>query len=563
MVLVALAAGPALAQYAPGMDGRANDANNQVGSGGVNAATPQGFYNPAGLIVTGNVTGGRAFQGYSPIRDTSSLFFSAPSAGIGGFQRDSVGLGQVMGQPYGFQPNPFYMPSQTVVGIPGIQAGLNTPGGSLPLSSYVIPQALPSTTFAPPAMSTWPEAHPSQSVVPNSSIYNLNNFPLSADQTGRLADDQVTNLLRSSPLFGRTVINTRPLSAIDQSPGASLADPYSFSGGTFLRQAADPLRRSPRSVDLSDAAPSAEHMLGESRNLVSPTAIAPRLFKDDLASPVRDPLTGRPLPDAPSHLATPDSVIIDPVSGLPVERGAAAARDTLAGTAGTIAAPDGTGGTFPMTPDFAEEEDEFAELHEAVELLRSARDPGAAEAPQQYDEAARIVHGFTEKSVRSLVGEKKSEVGRLILQAEEFTRQGDYYKAGNIYNLAIAYEPDNAMLRFGYGHALLAAGEYLSAALQLTAGIERYPAIAYLKFDLTSFAPDKNVFDIRRADLEQRLERKEDYRLRFLLGYTEYYSGLKKFGLPNLEKAASLAPPDSVIARFPEMLKLPDSIVIE
>ena len=41
----------------------------------------------------------------------------------------------------------------------------------------------------------------------------------------------------------------------------------------------------------------------------------------------------------------------------------------------------------------------------------------------------------------------------------------------------------------------------------------------------------------------------------FLLGYAEYYIGLPKFGLPNLEKAADLAPEGSTIARFPAMLE--------
>jgi hypothetical protein len=49
---------------------------------------------------------------------------------------------------------------------------------------------------------------------------------------------------------------------------------------------------------------------------------------------------------------------------------------------------------------------------------------------------------------------------------------------------------------------------------------------------------DLTVLGKRRAYLEQRLEKYDDFRLRFLLGFAEYYSGLDKPGLDNLTKAA-------------------------
>jgi hypothetical protein len=43
--------------------------------------------------------------------------------------------------------------------------------------------------------------------------------------------------------------------------------------------------------------------------------------------------------------------------------------------------------------------------------------------------------------------------------------------------------------------------------------------------------------------LEQQLEVSDDFRLRFLLGWTEYMSGLTDPGLANMRKAAAAAPP--------------------
>ncbi|HOW73174.1 MAG TPA: hypothetical protein PKY77_21460 [Phycisphaerae bacterium] len=60
-------------------DGNALDANPQRGSGGFNPAARVYEPNATNRIVTGNVSGGRAFQGYSPIRDSSSLFLGSPN----------------------------------------------------------------------------------------------------------------------------------------------------------------------------------------------------------------------------------------------------------------------------------------------------------------------------------------------------------------------------------------------------------------------------------------------------------------------------------------------------
>src|SRR5687768_1452740 len=67
--------------------GNVLDANPQLGSAGINSGSRQYNNNNMGnRIVSGNVTGGVAFRGFSPIRDPNSLFISVPRAtgGLGG-----------------------------------------------------------------------------------------------------------------------------------------------------------------------------------------------------------------------------------------------------------------------------------------------------------------------------------------------------------------------------------------------------------------------------------------------------------------------------------------------
>ena len=68
---------------------------------------------------------------------------------------------------------------------------------------------------------------------------------------------------------------------------------------------------------------------------------------------------------------------------------------------------------------------------------------------------------------------------------------------------------------------------------------------------------DLTVLDKRRAHLERRLEKYDDFRLRFLLGFAEYYSGVEKLGLSNLTKAVEHVPEElSNVRRFVETLEL-------
>ena len=140
--LLLLATSLARGQLAPGTDGRALDANSRLGGGGVNTSTQQNLFNVGGLYVTGNVTAGRSFRGFSPIRDGSSLFLSLPTADLYTFQRDSTGLNNVVISRSPGTTNPFFNPSTTVTNAGAIGAGQNLPGTSVPRSSFLIPYGL-------------------------------------------------------------------------------------------------------------------------------------------------------------------------------------------------------------------------------------------------------------------------------------------------------------------------------------------------------------------------------------------------------------------------------------
>ena len=170
-------------------------------------------------------------------------------------------------------------------------------------------------------------------------------------------------------------------------------------------------------------------------------------------------------------------------------------------------------------------------------------------------DANEFVQHMLDLPLKTFVGEGRTMVNNELLKAESLMEIEHFYEAAQRYQAAAAIEPGNPLPLLGQAHALLAAGEYNSAAHTLVRAIERFPDIARFRFDLQSLLGSSEVVDIRRADLMSRLETKDDPRLRLLLGYLEYYGGLPEKGLENLKLAAEDAGVGSVIAKYVETLE--------
>ena len=195
-----------------------------------------------------------------------------------------------------------------------------------------------------------------------------------------------------------------------------------------------------------------------------------------------------------------------------------------------------------------EQQGRGVEIHE-----RLAVEPSLA---AQYEQSFSAARQIMEEPAQTHAGSAADLVQRYIRAAEERLRDGEYYQARSLYQRAAVLDRRNPLVLMGQGHAMLAAGEYYSAAQKLSRAVELFPAIAFFRLELTGFITEPDLLEKRRADLERRLERREDYRFRFVLGYAEYYSGLETYGLENLRKAAEQAPEHSGIARLHELLTM-------
>ncbi len=500
--LVTVLSGSVAGQQVRPLTGNAIDASNQIGSGGINPATPTYNFNAANLFVTGNVAGGRQFRGFSPVRDPSSLFTSMPSGGIGSFEADAISVQDVLAGRTNYSFSPYYDRSQTVLGAGAIGRGLNAPGSSIPRTTSLyggstrglgtrMGDPLPFAGTGTYSLSSQPlDGYP----WPSSTFTPYSSIPLNPLEPREGLDAAP---LTQSPLFAPSTL--QQLAGTPETSGLLPPRPDTGLPGTWQRE--DTERRLP-------AAPS---LLGADRDLLGASELAPRIF-------------GGPGSDGPHVDPLRSSIAAEPIAPSTV-----------------LPAPTEPTPEVDVNRPFASTGlSAYADFVSAAEWLERVGEAAAGEGEVSADveaatERARALVGST---LRTYAGDIESNVNRLIVNAELEARRGEFYRAADLYAAAARIDRRNPLIRLGHGHTLLFAGDYLSATYHLTRGLRDFEMLPYFDIDLSAFAPDPNLLDIRRADLERRLEQKENYRLRFLLGYAEYYSGLKQFGLPNLRKAA-------------------------
>ncbi|MFQ5425254.1 MAG: tetratricopeptide repeat protein [Phycisphaerae bacterium] len=480
----------------PGAVGRLYDANPGIGLGGYNAARP-GF--TAGLranaVITGNVTGLGAFHGVSPVVQNNQFRDGLPSAGLAGFRRQSVGLRDLRA---GRAPvSAFYFdPAQTVGDLGYIRRGLTRPGSSQIVSPNVRPPSVSSRR-----------------------VHGAGG-PVVSDPVDLRIEGTVGRPDIGGVVYRRVIPESLTVPALG---GASVFDRAAQSSifGPRLPALSERVKRLRTGARLDASAllglrPVAEEAEQESGSTIEPGRL------DGEASE----MTFAPEPQAGPPSRTGGGVRAMGGDGL-MRPGASA--DTEAGG-------EGVGAGARTVPGAA------------GPRRLSAGDVKRAASARTWAGS----HG--DDTVAVFVDRHRDVVARHLAVGDAALRRGAYYNAAREFDLAHTVDPKNPLPLLKRGHALAAAGDFVSAVRSLLAGIELHPQIAAIELDLPAMVGGRDTFDRRRVALEDRLGRGEDTELRFLLGYLEYYSGLQEAGLRDLSAAAKAAPADSIISRFPGRL---------
>ncbi len=532
LLLVCLARGPAALAQAP-VDPAAGlragapvntayilDRNPQVGGGGYNYIRPVSPLLGGNLIASGMASGGLSLRNVSPIADPSAFRAPLGSGALSAFRRDSVSIASVpLGS--GTYAAPFYDPSTTVPtvgmlsGLAGVRAADS--GSSGPLDLRVQTRLDSQGGLA-------------------SQIVGLSTPASISPLEGQASPFALPSSATSSSIFGAQAPPRLMLPTETQLPWRRWSSDDALVRGVG------------RWGDGAEGSGLEEGLPGVSEILATPLGGALGSGQYPRWGPIFPPTdtSSEDEPAAPLSPRDMTSVAMPPAAPVAVDARLLPGFDVFTDMRLAVA--------LMSSPDTTWFEEMRRALRQRPEL---AREVGA----QAAEDAAEFVDRMLHTPLRSLTGAGSSALNDQLLKAESLMGIGHYSEAVDRYDAAHMIDPENPLPLIGKGHALLAQGNYLSAAAALLRGIEladHYPGMALLlveRIDLEALMGGGEIIDIRRADMMRQLERQESAELRFLLGYLEYHSGSRERGLENLTRAARNPRAGMMIGRYPALLE--------
>jgi len=142
----------------------------------------------------------------------------------------------------------------------------------------------------------------------------------------------------------------------------------------------------------------------------------------------------------------------------------------------------------------------------------------------------------------SLASFAKDKFNQHIKAAENYMKQGQYYRAADAYTLASYYKPEDPLAYAGKSYALFGAGEYMSSSLFLSRALEIFPEYALFKINLETMIGDRDRLESRIVEAEQRLEKGNSPELQFLLAYVYYQLGRTEAAKKAIDEAYLMMP---------------------
>jgi len=163
---------------------------------------------------------------------------------------------------------------------------------------------------------------------------------------------------------------------------------------------------------------------------------------------------------------------------------------------------------------------------------------------------------------RAILGEHKTfasyaqdKFNQYMREAEAYLKQGKHYLAADTYAIAAVYKPNDPLVFAGRGHALFAAGEYVSSALYLARAIEIFPEYARFRIDLDEMIGDTDKLESRIKDVEQWLEYSDAGELHFLLAYVYLQMGRLEKAQQSIAKAHEKLPDAPAVTTLMQAIK--------
>jgi len=551
-----------------------------IRSGLVN--TPAPIDTTGNLIITGNVRGGRHFRGTVPYRSTTSFGSDLGSSSLNSFLRDTAGPEDFRTYPRQYGNRPYYSPSETVstmmpgrsevfaptrmmstraqenarttradvLGMESMPQGQTLSGRGVGATDSDLQRPLTQYGRSAESQLTFQDTYPDRRQSPSERTDSL-KYPNRETDRGNV-----------KPNFESRAIPSKQAAERKQ----TAAVPYEFSTSQrykpptdsslqkklFLQKDTNWSTESPESQSIRDRRVSGKlEALEADRPDTSGTNragqdrqqsdVLERIRKqlDDLTKSLdenlkrrqerrtadNEPAATRERTPFKSERYVPDSreAVIPPE---PINSSAASSYDEQRGGElrfnGEKLTPP-AGGVQNRAKGGRGTGLEFSEISSYESPQKKSSPLDELNKVSQGDisaEASRIMGKH-----RSLESLSASKFDQHMRAAEDYLRAGEYYRAASCFSLALMYQSDNPLALAGRGHALFAAGEYVSSALFLSRALTISPEYLQVRVDLAAMLSDEKKLAGRIDDIEQWLARSGSSQLQFLLGYVYYRTG--------------------------------------
>ncbi len=122
-------------------------------------------------------------------------------------------------------------------------------------------------------------------------------------------------------------------------------------------------------------------------------------------------------------------------------------------------------------------------------------------------------------------------------QAQDYIKQGEYYKASNAFSLASVFRDEDPLPFAGRALALLGAGEYMNSSLYLQRAILIYNKFPQIDIDLAGMIGDKDILQSRIVEIKEWQKKSESAQLALLLSYIYLQTDHLDWAQNEIEKA--------------------------
>ena len=464
-------------------------------------------------VITGNVGGGKHFRGVVPYNAISDFSGTTTSTTFDSFLRRSASSGGIVNLPGRY--NPYYSPSGTVTTTrPGLHSVVRPPTSQIQgrtVEGFTVPSVPQQQTLASPKISTPDISYRPMRFKPQHLEKLILDGTLTYAEAKRLVDEQnlaqmerlkqdLGQLQHRAPSLKQSLIvrdeSLRPFSELEQDAG-TLQPP------TLLKIREQEKQQEP---------------LHDKRLLTGKDGLI------DLRTQGQADEVGKEEKD---------------VSGLDVYERMKQDIESVRKTLESISRGGG-----PDEED-VEDKEESEEEKTSSEKLRRRRKTALIEEEEIDAWEAELEKQITSimpreeltgvaLSVRaqSIMGEHKTFASyskdmfnQHMRAAEQYLKEGKYYRAADTYTLASIYKADDPLAYAGKSHALFAAGGYMSSALFLSRALEIFPEYARFKIDIVAMVGDRDKVESRIGDIKLWIEKSGSAELQFLLGYVYYQIG--------------------------------------